>query len=47
VDGTLERFLRLPYALPADRLGEAVQRLAQVWSTIDRSGLGARQLVVA
>jgi DNA-binding transcriptional MocR family regulator len=47
VDGTLERFLRLPYALPAGRLDEAVQRLAKVWSTIDRSGLGARQLVVA
>src|SRR5205814_9663426 len=32
VDGTLERFLRLPYALPADRLIEAVDRLAGVWT---------------
>ena len=32
VDGTLERFLRLPFALPADRLEEAVRRLAAVWA---------------
>lgn len=47
VDGTLERFLRLPYALPADRLVEAVQRLAGVWAQLAGSGLTARQLVVA
>lgn len=48
VDGTLERFLRLPYALPADRLVEAVHRLAGVWAQLDgRSGIAARQLVVA
>ena len=47
VDGTLERFLRLPYALPADRLVEAVRRLAGVWRQLDGSGLTARQLVVA
>jgi DNA-binding transcriptional MocR family regulator len=47
VDGTLERFLRLPYALPADRLVEAVERLAGVWSQLAGSGLAARQLVVA
>jgi DNA-binding transcriptional MocR family regulator len=47
VDGTLERFLRLPYALPADRLVEAVRRLAGVWRQLDGSGLAARQLVVA
>jgi DNA-binding transcriptional MocR family regulator len=47
VDGTLERFLRLPYALPADRLVEAVRRLAGVWAQLDGSGLAARQLVVA
>ena len=47
VDGTLERFLRLPYALPADRLTEAVRRLAAVWDGIDRTGLAGRQLVVA
>src|SRR3954469_2966258 len=47
VDGTLERFLRVPYALPVDRLQEAVRRLAGVWHQLDGSGLGARQLVVA
>jgi DNA-binding transcriptional MocR family regulator len=47
VDGTLERFLRLPYALPADRLVEAVGRLADVWAQLDGSRLPARQLVVA
>jgi DNA-binding transcriptional MocR family regulator len=47
VDGTLERFLRLPYALPAERLVEAVHRLAGVWAQLDRTGAAARQLVVA
>jgi DNA-binding transcriptional MocR family regulator len=47
VDGTLERFLRLPFALPADRLVEAVRRLAEVWGQLDGSGLATRQLVVA
>ena len=47
VDGTLERFLRLPYALPADRLHEAVRRLAGAWSQLDAPGLAARRLVVA
>jgi DNA-binding transcriptional MocR family regulator len=47
VDGTLERFLRLPYALPAARLVEAVHRLAGVWRQLDDTGLRARQLVVA
>ena len=47
VDGTLERFLRLPYSLPIDRLDEAVRRLAGVWAQLDRSGAPHRQLVVA
>jgi aspartate/methionine/tyrosine aminotransferase len=47
VNGTLERFLRLPFALPADRLVEAVERLAGVWTQLAGSGLPARQLVVA
>jgi DNA-binding transcriptional MocR family regulator len=47
IDGTLERFLRLPYSLPADRLDEAVRRLAGVWSQLDRSRVAHRQLVVA
>jgi DNA-binding transcriptional MocR family regulator len=47
VDGTLERFLRLPFALSADRLVEAVRRIAGVWAELDRTGASARQLVVA
>jgi DNA-binding transcriptional MocR family regulator len=47
VDGTLERFLRIPYALPEDRLRTAVARLAAAWHQLDRSGLATRQLVVA
>ena len=47
IDGTLERFLRLPFSLPAERLDEAVRRLARVWAQLDRSGTSTRQLVVA
>jgi DNA-binding transcriptional MocR family regulator len=47
VDGTLERFLRLPYALPAAQLVEAVRRLAGVWRQLDGTALSTRQLVVA
>jgi DNA-binding transcriptional MocR family regulator len=47
VDGTLERFLRLPFSLPAAQLDEAVRRLAGVWGRLDRSGTATRQLVVA
>jgi DNA-binding transcriptional MocR family regulator len=48
VDGTLERFLRLPFSLPVEQLDEAVRRLAAVWSQLGRSGgIGPRQLVVA
>ena len=47
IDGTLERFLRLPFALPAERLDEAVRRIAAAWDRLDRSADGARQLVVA
>ncbi len=47
VDGTLERFLRLPFALPADRLDESVRRLATVWAELDVGRLAPRRLVVA
>ena len=47
VDGTLERFLRIPFALPQDRLDLAVVRLAAAWRQLDRSGAARRQLVVA
>jgi DNA-binding transcriptional MocR family regulator len=47
VDGTLERFLRIPFALPEDRLELAVQRIAGIWRQLDRTGVSPRQLVVA
>jgi DNA-binding transcriptional MocR family regulator len=47
VDGTLERFLRLPFSLPAERLEEAVRRLGAVWAELDKSAASSRQLVVA
>jgi DNA-binding transcriptional MocR family regulator len=36
-DGTLERFLRLPFTLPAADLVEAVRRIASVRHDLDRS----------
>jgi DNA-binding transcriptional MocR family regulator len=47
VDGTLERFLRLPFALPAPRIEEAIRRIAVAWARLDGSRPGARPLVVA
>ena len=46
-DGTLERYLRLPYTQPAEVLERAVTRLRDVWATLDRSSPAARPLVVA
>jgi DNA-binding transcriptional MocR family regulator len=46
-DGTLERYLRLPYTHPAEVLERAVTRLRDVWATLDRSSPAARPLVVA
>jgi DNA-binding transcriptional MocR family regulator len=37
LDGTLERFLRLPFTLPAEELTEAVRRLASVRHDLDRA----------
>ena len=37
LDGTLERFLRLPYTLPAADLIEAVRRLAAIRHGLDRA----------
>lgn len=34
VDGSLERFVRLPYALPEEQLDEAVELLARAWHSI-------------
>lgn len=37
VDGTLERFVRVPYALPEEQLTEAVELLARAWHSITGS----------
>ena len=37
VDGTLERFVRVPYTLPDDRLVEAVELLARAWHSVTGS----------
>ena len=37
VDGTLERFVRVPYALPEDQLAEAVGLLARAWHSVTGS----------
>jgi DNA-binding transcriptional MocR family regulator len=34
VDGTLERFIRVPYTLPDDQLAEAVELLARAWRSV-------------
>ncbi|HZA10597.1 PLP-dependent aminotransferase family protein [Mycobacterium sp.] len=34
VDGTLERFLRIPYTLPEEQLREAVDLLARAWRAV-------------
>lgn len=47
LDGTMERFLRLPYTLPEDDLREAVDRLARAWGELDRAGGAYSPLIVA
>lgn len=37
VDGTLERFVRVPYALPEDRLSAAIEVLARAWHSVTGS----------
>jgi DNA-binding transcriptional MocR family regulator len=37
VDGTLERFVRVPYALPEEQLTEAVELLVQAWHSVTGS----------
>ena len=38
VDGTLERYIRVPYALPDDQLAEAIPLLARAWAQITGAG---------
>ncbi|MDR7278124.1 MocR-like transcription factor YczR [Catenuloplanes atrovinosus] len=42
LDGTLERYLRLPFTLPADDLAEAVRRIAEIRYDLDRIRTGSR-----
>ncbi len=37
VDGTLERFIRVPYALPEDELSAAIELLARAWHSVTGS----------
>jgi DNA-binding transcriptional MocR family regulator len=37
VDGTLERFVRVPYALPAEQLSAAIEVLARAWYSVTGS----------
>jgi len=37
VDGSLERFVRIPYALPEDQLAEAIELLARAWHAVTGS----------
>jgi DNA-binding transcriptional MocR family regulator len=47
VDGTLERFIRVPYTLPEDQLAEAVELLARAWHSVTgTSAAGSRAVVV-
>jgi DNA-binding transcriptional MocR family regulator len=46
VDGTLERFIRVPYALPDEQLTEAVTLLARAWRSVTGSAGPEPQAVV-
>jgi DNA-binding transcriptional MocR family regulator len=39
VDGTLERFVRVPYTLPEERLREAVELMARAWGSVTGSAV--------
>ena len=38
VAGAFERFVRLPYALPANQLTDVVDRLVQAWDEVGVAG---------
>lgn len=40
-EGGLDRFVRLPYAIAADHLVEAVRRIAEAWAAVTSGGPGA------
>jgi DNA-binding transcriptional MocR family regulator len=41
VDGTLERFIRVPYTLPDEQLTEAIELLARAWRGVTGAGATA------
>jgi DNA-binding transcriptional MocR family regulator len=47
IDGAFERFVRLPYALPVDKLSEVVDRLAQAWAEVTATGQPGSQPATA
>ncbi|WP_163749935.1 MocR-like transcription factor YczR [Mycolicibacterium helvum] len=46
VDGTLERFVRIPFALPENELTEAVELLGRAWGSITGSAAPEARAVV-
>jgi DNA-binding transcriptional MocR family regulator len=46
VDGTLERFVRIPYTLPEDQLTEAIELLARAWLVVTGAAAPEPQAVV-
>jgi DNA-binding transcriptional MocR family regulator len=46
IDGTLERFVRIPFTLPDEPLDEAVQLLARAWHAVTGSASSEPQAVV-
>jgi DNA-binding transcriptional MocR family regulator len=46
VDGTLERFVRVPYTLPDEQLTDAVQLLARAWRSVTGSAPEPSAVVV-
>ncbi|BBY16839.1 hypothetical protein MLIT_24310 [Mycolicibacterium litorale] len=47
VDGSLERFIRIPYTLPPDQMSEAVELLARAWHAVTgATGIAQRAVVV-
>jgi DNA-binding transcriptional MocR family regulator len=46
IDGTLERFVRIPFTLPDEQLDEAVQLLARAWHAVNGSASSEAPAVV-
>ena len=46
VDGTLERFIRVPYTLPEDQLAEAMELLARAWHSVTGTTAAESRAVV-